>query len=129
MIILGNVKMKKLIFLTALITLSSMINAKSVEINNGFFLDLDSIEILKNPKRVVHTLVAPPRNAEMENTHYFSSVVNCTDQTFYFSLISLYDSSGKFIRNMDMSKYPNKANPTDIRKNTAPRYIYDKYCK
>lgn len=133
MITVGDLKMKKLICLTALITLSSMTNAKSVEILEGIFLDLDSIDILKNPKRVAHTLIITPKNTEIKrNSSYGGSlgaVVNCTDQTFYYTSISLLDLSGKFTRNMDMSKYPSKSNPVDIRKNSAPKYIYDKYCK
>lgn len=115
--------------LFALLTVSSITAAKYVEINDKISIDLDSVDILKNPKRIAYKTMVYDEVIDNENFYTLSSVVNCVNQTSYYVQMTQYDLYGKFLKNMDISKFPSKLNPSDIDKKSVQRYVYNKYCK
>lgn len=125
----GKNFMKQSIFLISLLIVSPLINAKVIPLNDSMDLDTRSIEILKNPKRVVYRISSYSEDVDIEHIYSINATVNCTNQTFYYLSLSKYDLYGKFIKNLDISKYPSKANPSDIGKYSVQKYIYDHYCK
>lgn len=119
--------MKQLILmLIALITTTTSIaNFKQY---GNFFLDINSISIVNNPKRILYSysMQHPTSPNQIAKTN---AVINCNEQTYYIEQQIILNSNGNYLRDIPFDYLtPLKYKPSLIRKKTIQYEIYKDYC-
>lgn len=119
--------MKRLILMliAVIITTTSMANFKQY---GNFFLDVDSISTVNNPKRILYSysIQHPTLPNQIAKTN---AVVNCNEQTYYVEQQLVLNSSGNYLRDIPFDHLtPLKHKPSLIRKKTIQYEIYKEYC-
>lgn len=111
--------------IAVIITTTSMANFKQY---GNFFLDVDSISTVNNPKRILYSYLIqhPTLPNQIAKTN---AVVNCNEQTYYIEQQLVLNSSGNYLRDIPFDhSTPLKQKPSLIRKKTIQYEIYNDYC-